>query len=444
MAEHLLILGAGKSSAVLIEYLAKRCSANGWALTVGDLSLQAVQRMTAGLDHVRTIEFNLSDERLAENTIAEASVVISLLPANLHPTVARYCLKHRKHLVTASYVSEEMSAFRQDAHAAGLTFLNECGLDPGIDHMSAMEVFDRIRSAGGHITGFRSFTGGLIAPETNPENKWRYKFTWNSRNVVMAGQGVAAYLEGGRLRRIPYQQLFKRLFPVTVQPLGTFDGYANRDSLRYREVYGLDGISTLLRGTLRFSGFCQAWDLLVQLGCCDDTLTIENTGNMTHAAFLDVFAAQGPGSLRERIAGMFGMQPDRQEIMLLEQVGLFSDELIGLGEGTPAVLLEHILNKRWKLLPGDRDLVVMWHQFIYELNGAEHEIHASLTCTGADDVRTAMARTVGLPLGMAAMLIAEKKIQSTGVCLPIAPEFYQPILRELTQFDIHLSESQIR
>ena len=442
MSRHILILGAGRSAAELIRYLAGVCRTNDWRLTVGDVAEQAAARATSGLTGVTSIRFDMADSDGAASAIRSADAVVSLLPAHLHVQAAHHCLTFGKHLVTASYVSEEMQALHQEASQRGLLFLNECGLDPGIDHMSAMQVIDRIRSQGGHLHTFRSFTGGLIAAETDPGNPWRYKFTWNARNVVMAGQSVATYLEGGKIRRIPYQKLFSRLMPVHVPGTGNFDGYANRDSLKYIDTYGLTGISTMLRGTLRFEGFCQAWNILVQTGICDDTLQIDSA-SLTHAGFLDVFLPPGPGSTRNRLAAYSGIESSSRELDLIEWAGLFSDEPIGLQRGTPAALLEHILNKKWKMGPGDLDLIVMWHQFGYTLNGADHEIQASLVTKGTNDIRTAMAATVGLPLGIATRLLLEGKIRSRGVAIPVTPEFYDPILGALRAEGIELNEIHI-
>jgi len=215
----ILVLGAGRSSSALISYLITNGSTNDWQVTVGDFSKAAAQEIE-----------NLEESKSA---IRDTDVVISLIPANLHPLVAKICLAEKKHLLTASYVSDEMKAFDTEAKMSGLLLLNECGLDPGIDHMSAMQVIDRIKAEGGKMVSFESFTGGLIAPETDPENPWRYKFTWNPRNVVLAGQGTAKYLQGGKFKYIPYQQLFQRTTPITVPLLGEYEGYANRDSLKY-------------------------------------------------------------------------------------------------------------------------------------------------------------------------------------------------------------------
>jgi saccharopine dehydrogenase-like NADP-dependent oxidoreductase len=287
----ILALGAGRSSAVLISYLLQQAKENGWKILVGDLSVDAARERVGNSPAGEAIRFDVNHEEESRKSIAQADVVISLLPAHFHPMVAKYCLALSKHLLTASYVSEEMNAFHEDAQAKGLLFLNECGLDPGIDHMSAMQVIDKIKQDGGKLTSFESFTGGLIAPETDPGNPWRYKFTWNSRNVVMAGQSTAKYIQEGEYKYIPYQQLFKRITPVNVPGYGEYEGYANRDSLKYIDTYKLTGIKTMLRGTLRNKGFCTAWDILVQLGCCDDTYLMEGVSAMTHRSFISSFDA---------------------------------------------------------------------------------------------------------------------------------------------------------
>jgi saccharopine dehydrogenase (NADP+, L-glutamate forming) len=358
--------------------------------------------------------------------------------------VAELCLAFGKHLVTASYVSDEMKFFDTKAKEKSLLFLNECGLDPGIDHMSAMQVIDKIKLEGGSIISFESFTGGLISPETDPQNPWRYKFTWNSRNVVMAGQSTAKYLENNEFKYIPYQQLFTRLTPVHVPGLGDYEGYANRDSLKYISSYGLESVKTMLRGTLRNKGFCSAWNVLVQLGCCDDTFNVENLNGMTHADFMRSFL---PGESDKAVKFLIGLQlglnENSNELKMLEWVGLFSNEPIGLEKGTPAQALEHILNKKWKLSPGDKDQIVMWHRFIFEKGGIQKEIQASLVGTGDDAVKTAMAKTVGLPLGIAAKLIGLGQIKSRGVVIPTTPEFYNPILKELSSLGISLNEWEV-
>jgi saccharopine dehydrogenase-like NADP-dependent oxidoreductase len=439
----ILILGAGRSSSVLIDYVIRQAGLHGWKVTVGDASVEAALARIKNSSNVTAITFDIQREE-SSKSIEGYDAVISLLPAHFHPLVAKKCLQFGKHLCTASYVSPEMKALDAEARKKGLLFLNECGLDPGIDHMSAMQVLDRIKAEGGEVYSFESFTGGLIAADTDPENPWRYKFTWNPRNVVMAGQATARFLQNGRYKYIPYQQLFKRFTPVRVLGQGDFEGYANRDSLTYREAYGLQRVKTMLRGTLRHKGFCSAWDIFVQLGCTDDSYPMEDVPQMTHHDFINSFLDYHPDwSVEEKLVHHFQLRPEGPEIQKLNWSGLFDSEPIGLNEGTPAQLLEHILNKRWKLSPQDADLVVMWHRFRYVQHGKEHEIQASLSATGQDSVQTAMAKTVGLPLAIAATLLLEDKIKQRGVVIPTAKEFYDPILRELKKLGIELQENVI-
>jgi saccharopine dehydrogenase-like NADP-dependent oxidoreductase len=433
----ILILGAGRSSSSLIDYVLTQAEKLGWDVTVGDFSRQAAQERI-GKRKATAIAFDIQQTEASTVTIASADVVISLIPAHLHPLVAKICLAEGKHLLTASYVSAEMKSFHEEAKNKGLLFLNECGLDPGIDHMSAMQVIDGIKSEGGVLTSFESFTGGLIAPETDPENPWRYKFTWNPRNVVMAGQSTAKYLQDGEYKFIPYQQLFQRITPVTVPGFGEYEGYANRDSLSYLETYQLQGIKTMLRGTLRNKGYCSAWNILVQLGCCDDSYQMEGVATMTHRQFMNSFLDLRGSSAEAKIEMMFGLPTKSEEMRRLIWSNLFSDEPVGLEKGTPAQVLEHILNKKWKLKTGDKDFIVMWHRFRFLKQGKEQEVQAYLTAKGDNEIHTAMAKTVGLPLGIAAKLLVQGKIKQRGVVIPVSNEIYEPVLSELAEMGIGL------
>lgn len=441
--KNILVLGAGRSSSSLISYLLDASENNHWRVTVGDASHDAAYHKVGSHPHGIAVAFDIEKEE-STGLISGADVVISLLPPPFHPIVALKCLQSGKHLFTASYVSEEMKAFDAEARSKGLLFLNECGLDPGMDHMSAMQVIDRIREEGGELTSFESFTGGLIAPDTDKDNPWRYKFTWNPRNVVMAGQGTAKFLKDGKFKYVPYQQIFRRTTSVIVPGLGEFEGYANRDSLKYIDTYQLSGIQTMLRGTLRNKGFCSAWNVLVQLGCCDDSYEMEDVGNMTHAGFLNSFLeGKETDSLGEKLLRHRNLNLDGHEIRYLKWSGFFDQEPIGLNRGTPALILEHILNKKWKLQADDRDQIVMWHRFVYHINGGPHEIQSSLLATGSDSVYTAMAKTVGLPLGIAAKLLLKGKISARGVLIPTLKEIYDPVLKELSGLGIELAERKI-
>ena len=441
--ETILVLGAGRSASALITYLLQQAAINSWKIVVGDVSEASAQERIGGSTRGHAVPFDINNEAASKSIIESADIIISLMPAHLHPMVAKHCLALNKHLLTASYVSNEMQTFHEEAVSKNILLLNECGLDPGIDHMSAMQVIDKIKDRGGKMLSFDSFTGGLISPDTDPENPWRYKFTWNPRNVVMAGQGTARFLQQGQFKYVPYQQLFKRITHVNVPGYGEYEGYANRDSLKYLTTYGLQGIQSMLRGTLRNKGYCSAWDVLVQLGCCDDSFMMEGLERMTHRDFMNTFLNfDSQLMVEEKLCLDFKLLPNGTEMQRLRWSGFFDRELIGIKEGTPAQVLEHILNKKWKLKPHDKDLVVMWHKFVYEINGVKKEIQASLVSVGDDSTFTAMAKTVGLPLGIAAKLLLQGKIKSRGVVIPVVKELYDPILKELGEIGIALTENE--
>lgn len=437
----ILVLGAGRSSHSLIKYLLHHAQELNWFVIVGDASLQQAQEVVGDsrFGEARTVD--VADHVLLHQVMTPVNVVISMLPAFLHSTIAGLCLSLKKHLLTASYVSDEMKALHDQVIENDLLFLNECGLDPGIDHMSAMKIIDSIKGSGGSMISFESFTGGLISPETDMDNPWRYKFTWNPRNVVMAGQGTAKFLENNCYKYVPYQQLFRRTTRVSILGLGDFEGYANRDSLVYQSVYGLDNLQTMIRGTLRNEGFCAAWNILLQLGCCDDSFKMEGVATMTHREFINSFLPfHHLNPVEEKIQNIFNLDRGSHEMKCLKWSGFFDDEPIGLGEGSPARILEHILNKKWKLNALDKDMIVMWHRFRYLIDGGEKFLEAYMVVKGEDNVETAMSKTVGLPLGIAAKNLLLDKIKLRGVVIPVKPALYTPILEELEWCGIKMVE----
>jgi saccharopine dehydrogenase-like NADP-dependent oxidoreductase len=365
-----------------------------------------------------------------------------MLPAHLHMLVAVGCLQYGKHLLTASYINPEINALHEAAKLKELIFLCECGLDPGIDHMSAMQVINRIKAEGGEVVSFKSFCGGLVAPQAEGDNPWKYKFTWSPRNVVLAGQGVSQYLEGGQSKYVPYWQLFRQVTPVQIPDYGSFESYPNRNSIAYQEIYGLQQAKTIVRGTLRRTGFCAAWHVLVQLGLTDDTYEI-NVKNKTYAEFISSFLPPGRKSLLERLAYYTGLPAHAEPLQKVQWLGLLTDTPIGLEKATPARVLQNLLEKKWKTQSGDQDLIVMQHQFKYRQNGKYKELHASMAVEGETDGTTGMAKTVGLPLGMAARLVLEDKIPQRGVILPIYPEIYVPVLSELSGMNVKFVETPV-
>lgn len=440
----ILVLGAGRSATSLIKYLLEAAATNQWQLIVADYALQLAQEKVGDHPCGKAIAFNINKEEERNAIVQEADVVISMLPARFHPVVAEACLSYGKHLLTASYVSDDMRALDAQAKEQGLLFLNECGLDPGIDHMSAKKVIDDIRSRGFELRAFESFTGGLLAPDPTDDNPWEYKFTWNPRNVVLAGQGTVKFIQEGRYKYIPYHKLFRRIEMIHIPGHGYFEGYANRDSLMYLDVYGLEGIQTLYRGTLRRPGFCKAWDIFVQLGATDDTYVLEGVNKMTHRQFINSFLSYNPSdSVELKLAHYLGLDIDGPEMHKLRWLGLFDEEPVGLQKGTPAQLLEHILKKKWTIGPEVKDQIVMWHLFDYQDGDQVKRVRSAMVANGEDAIDTAMAKTVGFPLGIATKLLLQGKIEARGVQIPITPEFYNPILKELEELGFHFIEEEV-
>ena len=440
----ILILGAGRSASSLIHYLITHADQHEWRITVADKDGANAKRLVhEGPEVAEGTALDASDSGARADAIARHDLVISMLPAFMHMDVLRDCLRLKKHVITPSYVPDALWPMDAEFKSAGLIVLNEMGLDPGIDHMSAMRILDRIRGEGGRMEGFESYCGGLVAPESD-DNPWGYKFSWNPRNVVLAGQGGSAkYIRDGITKYIPYHKLFQQTVRIEVPDLGAFDGYANRDSIKYRTAYGMEGIPTLLRGTLRKAGYCAAWDAFVQLGCTDDSFAMELDASATWIDYLNAFLPGDQHDIRTRMATYLGLDPRGEVMTKLEWLGLFEPEPIGVNGLSPAATLQHLLEQKWKLGADDKDLVVMWHRFRYAVDGAHQEIQASLAVVGQDQTHTAMARTVGLPIAMACKLVLNGKITDRGVLLPLKPVIYEPVLSELEKLGIVFQEDQV-
>lgn len=437
----ILIIGAGRSASSLIRYLIREGITRHWQLLIADTNPELAREKAAGHENARAIPLDILHEEQRENAVRQADLVISMLPAQFHRYAAKACIKFSKNLLTASYVSDDMAMWHDEAVRKDLIFLNECGLDPGIDHMTAMQAIDRIVASGAELTSFKSYTGGLVAPESD-NNPWHYKFTWNPRNVVMAGQGTPAkFIRNGRYKYIPYHKLFTRYETIHVPGYGDFEAYPNRDSLPYRKVYGLPKLPTIIRGTLRGPGYCQAWDSFVQLGMTDDTYQVEGVDKITWREFVDSFlACNERESVETKLCKYLGINAASETFRKLAWLGIFEDRPVGLKRGTPAQVLQHLLEKKWKLDSGDKDMIVMQHQFEYTLRKKHHLLTATMVSKGDDSVNTAMSKTVGWPLGIAAKLILGEKIKARGVQIPTAKEFYEPLLSELERLGITFME----
>ncbi|WP_299158424.1 saccharopine dehydrogenase family protein [uncultured Eudoraea sp.] len=442
MSRKILVIGAGKSTSYLLDYFLKKADSENLHLTIGDLNPRIISDEIKNHPSCKVIKLDIFKDDEREMAIKNSDIVISMLPARFHIKVAEDCIRFKKHMVTASYISEEIKALDATAKKNGLVFMNEIGLDPGIDHMSAMQIINRIRDKGGKMLLFESFTGGLVAPESDT-NLWNYKFTWNPRNVVLAGQGgTAKFIQEGSYKYIPYHKLFRRTEFMNIEGYGTFEAYANRDSLKYREAYGLKNALTLYRGTMRRVGFSKAWNMFVQLGMTDDSYTVENSEGMSYREFINLFLPYSPTDSVELKLRHY-LKIDQDDIMWekLLELNLFdSEKIIHIKNATPAQMLQKILEDSWTMAHDDKDMIVMYHKFGYELNGKKQQLDANMVVIGENHTHTAMAKTVGLPVAIATLQILNKKISTPGVQIPILKEIYEPILKELVNYGVEFKE----
>lgn len=442
---NILIIGAGRSSSSLIKYLLDKSSSEKIHITVGDLSIENANHKINHHPNASAIKLDIFDTKNRTEAIEKTDIVISMLPAHLHIEVAKDCLTYGKHMVTASYISKEMKSLHEQVVKKGLVFMNEIGLDPGIDHMSAMQVIDRIHENNGKMLLFESFCGGLVAPESDT-NLWNYKFTWNPRNVVLAGQGGASmFIQESTYKYIPYHKLFRRTEFLSINKNEKFEAYANRDSLKYRSIYGLDNIPTMYRGTIRKVGFSRAWNVFVQLGMTDDTYTIENSEQLSYRDFTNLFLAYSPTDSVELKFRLY-LKIDQDDIMWEKflELDIFNPtKKVLLKNATPAQILQKILMDSWTLQPDDKDMIVMHHILGYENETGKHQIESSMLIKGDDQTYTAMSKTVGLPVAMATLRILNKEITTPGVQLPIKKEVYELILKELENYGINFTEKEV-
>jgi len=420
--KQILLFGAGKSATSLIRYLVDLTATRQWQLVVAESSLALAESKLNNAPHTRAVELRVENEEARRTLIQQADIVISLLPPALHYQIALSCLAAGKHLLTASYIDPALRALERQIGDSGLLFLCEMGLDPGIDHMSAMQMIADIKSNGGQIQSFHSHTGGLIAPESD-NNPWHYKISWNPRNVVLAGSAGAQYLENGGIVTVPYERLFASTGEISLPATGPLAWYPNRDSLSYIPVYGLQEASTFIRTTLRYPVFCQAWKAIVSAGLTDDRQPL--AGNPTFAAW----------------SSPLQTYTNETNQPLFEFLGLSDDTPVPSTARSSADVLQYLLETRLAMSPQDRDMIVMQHEIAYKRGGKLYTEKSTLLVKGEDSSHTAMARTVGLPLGIAAKLILEGNINITGLHIPILPEIYDPVLHELGLQGIRFTHS---
>jgi saccharopine dehydrogenase-like NADP-dependent oxidoreductase len=425
---NILILGAGKSSVALIDYLVEQSATENWEITVADITAEQALQKTKARANTHALGLDLTLTEVRQELIGKAEIVISMLPASLHMLVANDCIKLGRNLVTPSYISDAMRALDARVKQAGLIFMNEMGLDPGIDHMSALQILDELKQKGKKIIGFESHCGGLIAPESD-DNSWHYKFTWNPRNVIVAGQGDGGihYLRDGKHVELTYIQLFENTLEMEVEGYGQFESYPNRDSLKYIGEYGLEGIETMYRGTLRVPPYCKGWNEMVQLGLTDDVKLNENIAGETFKAFLE-----------KKAEGLWHTANPAIRLLL---TNTFNDErIIPFTSATNAKILQALLEDKWVMKPDDKDMIVMVHQITFEDGNEQRQLQSSLVYIGKDAEHTAMATTVGLPVAMVTKMILNGGISRRGVLMPKYPEIYNPILAELKNYGVEFKE----
>jgi saccharopine dehydrogenase-like NADP-dependent oxidoreductase len=438
--KNILIIGAGRSSGNLINYLLNHASQYDWHIRVGDMDVSFAKSKIGSTSFATAFKLDASNDEQRRGEIEKADLVISMLPASMHMKVAHDCLHFGKNVITPSYIPDEMWDVEESAKKKGIVILNEMGVDPGIDHMSAMKIIHRLKAEGAELTSFESFTGGLIAPESDT-NPWHYKITWNPRNVVLAGYGgTARFKENGTIKFIPYHRLFERLTYVDLGADGTFTGYGNRDSLKYLKLYELEDIPTLIRGTLRGADFCEAWNVLVQLGLTDDSFVLDFPTDMTWESLTSSFLPSGDGDVQKRLKNYLDVSTKSME--MLQWLGIFENNPIGISSGSPAQVLQRLVEQRWVLEENDKDMIVMWHRFKYKKNGTNAEIQSKLITYGDDPIHTAMSKTVGLPIAIAAKHILLGNWKLSGVQLPTNPSIYEPVLAELATMGVDFSETE--
>lgn len=434
-----LVLGAGLVARPLVRYLLDEPD---FEVTVASRTVSKAEALIAGRANGTALQLLADETDKLEKLIGTHDLAVSLLPAPLHPVVAELCIKHRKHMVTTSYVSPKMKSLDGPAQNAGVMLLNEIGVDPGIDHMSAMRIIDDVRRRGGEVVSFKSYCGGLPAPDAN-DNPWGYKFSWSPRAVCTAGKNEARFRERGKQVDIPGPELFTWVEPITVEGVGELEAYPNRDSLSYIDVYGLKGIATMFRGTFRYPGWCRCLKKVVDLGLLEEQPVTYPAGTTFKQWLGQIIDAPSLEDLRLQVAGEIDLDPTDNVLDRLEWLGLFSDEPLPIvdEETTRLDILAARMGQKMPYEPGQRDMIVLVHKFIARFNdGTEERLSSTLIDFGQPGGDSSMARTVSLPAAVGAKMILTGQIQDTGVHVPVKPEIYNPVLDELATMNIRCEE----
>ena len=429
-----LCLGAGLVARPYIQYL----SDNGFHVIVASRTISKAERLIEGCDNTEAVVFNIvKDDELLEKLIQKVDLVCSLLPYAFHVKAAKVAIRHKTHFCTTSYISDEMKALEDDANKAGILLLNECGVDPGIDHMSAMKIIDDVHNNNGKIVSFTSFTGGLPAPDAN-NNPYGYKLSWSPRGVLLAGRNDAHFRRDGKEVKITGSELFESCEPMEVPGIGTFEGYPNRDSLSYIDIYNIPETKTMLRGTFRNMGWCGTLDKIADLGLLD--IEERSLEGITYADLMRELTSSSDSDVKSAVAKACKIEPDDSIMTRLEWLGLFEEKQIPSGINTILDALCNLFEEKLQYAPGERDMIIMHHEFIAEYPDKKQKITSTLIDYGIPNGDSSMSRTVALPVAIASKMILDGKITLTGVHRPIIPEIYEPILQELKTLDIKMDE----
>lgn len=436
----ILLIGAGRTATSLVSYLGNIAEEKDWQITVADQSLELAKQRADNNQRVRAIKFNVFNDEQLEAELSNVNAVISLLPETLHIHLVKECIKHKVHLLTASYVSPQMKSFNEDAKKAGIILLNEMGLDPGIDHMETIRLINEVKQKNGKITSLRSFGGGLVSPQSD-DNPWGYKITWNPMNVVIAGMASARYVKDGKLKIVPYNRLFIDTEIVDIPGVGRYEAYPNRDSVKYREIYHVPEIKNVYRGSLRKIGYCSAWNALVKIGLTDNRYIIPDSCKLTYDEFVSIFLSKRSGcTTRETLLELLDESPDSPVMKKIEWLGLLSNKKVKVKNGSPAEILLDLLLEKWEFKQDDKDMVILHTEVEYEHEQKIEKMISSIVIYGEDSTNTAMAATVGLPLAIGAKLVLDDKIKERGVLIPIHEDIYNPTLLELAELGIKPTE----
>lgn len=431
-----LVAGAGKSSTYLIQYLLTHAAQNKWKVIVADGDANAIAEKTDNSPYAEAAVIDITNIAQREPLVKRADIVVSLMPPHLHIHLAKDCLRHKKNLITSSYVSEELKAMDQEVKDAGLMFMCEMGLDPGIDHMTANKIFHSIHRVAGSIYSFKSYCGGLIAPESD-NNPWHYKFSWNPKNIITAGQGGAKYLQNGKVVEIPYEKIFENNKKIKVDGLGSLAYYPNRDSLKYLDLYDIPDIKTFLRATLRYPSFSIGWDALIKLGLTTMEDSFDKKGQTLASWLMAKAGCSAKEDLKTCVAKKLGVETDSQTINLLAWLGLFEEYPLMPGTSSSGEIMLDLLLDKWNMASAEKDMVVMQHEIEYMHKGRKTKLTSTMVIKGENRERSAMAKTVGLPMGILARLVLSKKITPPiGVHIPSMQSVYRPILAELEDHGI--------